>query len=166
MIGLKDSRQFFNQWESKPKPIAPCTRDFSRASSELQVIARNCDWFMGVIALVLVFRQSFENHSKQVLQIEFADCCLLRWSSTCLVFYLDHYRTRKFPTKPSKNKLEVALCFLVFCLLEWRKWGSPIGFFYPAIPTRISPQSRNPDGFYRLISIPSQQTQGLTIRFN
>ena len=49
-----------------------CTRDFSRASSELQVIARNCDWFMelsvpvvmvGVIALVLVFRQTFENRS-------------------------------------------------------------------------------------------------------
>ena len=34
---LKDSRQFFNQWEAKPKPIALCTRDFSRASSELQI---------------------------------------------------------------------------------------------------------------------------------
>ena len=73
VIGLKDWRQFFNQWQAKPNPIAPCTRDFSRASSELQVIARNCDWFMalffplwliGVIALVLVFRQSFENRSK------------------------------------------------------------------------------------------------------
>ena len=54
VIGLKDSRQFFNQWEAKPKPkpMAPCTRDFSRASSELQVIARNCDWFM---ALFIVF---------------------------------------------------------------------------------------------------------------
>ena len=31
VIGLEDSRQFFNQWEAKPKPIAPCTRDFSRA---------------------------------------------------------------------------------------------------------------------------------------
>ena len=29
VIGLKDSRQFFNQWDAKPKPIAPCTRDFS-----------------------------------------------------------------------------------------------------------------------------------------
>ena len=28
VIGLKDSRQFFNQWEAKPKPLAPCTRDF------------------------------------------------------------------------------------------------------------------------------------------
>ena len=72
VIGLKDSRQFFNQWESKPKPIAPRTRDFSRASSELQVIARNSDWFIAlsdpvVIGrsnwLVLVFRQSFENRS-------------------------------------------------------------------------------------------------------
>ena len=31
VIGLKDSRQFFNQWEAKPKPIAPCTRYLSRA---------------------------------------------------------------------------------------------------------------------------------------
>ena len=54
VIGLKDSRQFFNQWEAKPKPITPCTRDFSRASSELQVIATNCDWFMAMfVALVI-----------------------------------------------------------------------------------------------------------------
>ena len=64
-------------------------------------------------------------------------------------------------------------------------WGSPIGFFNPAILTRIFFQSRNPDGFYRLIPIPvltsaktilevpfqissqqTQQTQALTIRFN
>ena len=69
---LKDSRQFFNQCEVKPKPIAPCTRDFSRASSELQVIARNFYWFMALFVpvvigqsnyFVLVFRQSFENRS-------------------------------------------------------------------------------------------------------
>ena len=73
VIGLKDSRQFFNQWEAKPKPIAPCTRDFSRALSEFQVIARNYHWLIRcllllwlvrVIDLVLVFRQSFENRSK------------------------------------------------------------------------------------------------------
>ena len=60
----------------KTKTIAPCTRDFSRASGELQVIARNCDWFMelfvpvvigGSIALVLVFRQSFENRSTMII---------------------------------------------------------------------------------------------------
>ena len=28
VIGLKESRQFFNQLEAKPKPMAPCTRDF------------------------------------------------------------------------------------------------------------------------------------------
>ena len=50
VIGLKDSRQFFNQWEAKPNPIAPCTRDFSRASSEWQVLARNCDWFIALSA--------------------------------------------------------------------------------------------------------------------
>ena len=54
VIGLKDSRQFFNQWESKPKPFAPRTRDFSRASSELQVIARDCDWFMALFIPVVI----------------------------------------------------------------------------------------------------------------
>ena len=58
VIGLKDSCQFFSQWESKPKPIAPRTRDFSRASSELQVIARNCDWFIALFAPVVFGRSN------------------------------------------------------------------------------------------------------------
>ena len=72
MIDLKDSCQFLNQWEAKPKPIPPCTRHFSRALSELQVISRIVIgsslcllllWLVGVLALVLVFRHSFENRS-------------------------------------------------------------------------------------------------------
>ena len=72
MIGLKDSRQFFNRWEAKPKPIAPCTRDFSRALNKFQLLgivigSSRCLpllWLVGVlIVLVLVFRQSFENRS-------------------------------------------------------------------------------------------------------
>ena len=68
MIGLKDLRQFFNQCDVKPNPIAPCTRDFSRASSELQVIARNCDWFMALFVPVVIGRSNcfgfrFKNHS-------------------------------------------------------------------------------------------------------
>ena len=45
VIGLKDSRHFFSQWEAKPKPkpSAPCTRDFSCALSKFHIIARNCD---------------------------------------------------------------------------------------------------------------------------
>ena len=39
VIGLKISRHFFNQWEAKATPIAPCTRDFSRALSKLQFVA-------------------------------------------------------------------------------------------------------------------------------
>ena len=60
VIGLKESRQFFNQWEAKPKPKpnTPCTRDFSRASSELQVIARNCDWFIALPAPVVIGRSN------------------------------------------------------------------------------------------------------------
>ena len=40
--------------ESKPKPIAPRTRDFSRALSKLQAIARNCDWFIALPAPVVI----------------------------------------------------------------------------------------------------------------
>jgi len=58
VIGLKDSRQFFNQWEAKPKPIAPWMCDFSCASSELQVIARNCDWFIVLPAPVVIGRSN------------------------------------------------------------------------------------------------------------
>ena len=52
VIGWKFSRQFFNQWEAKP--IASCTRDFSRALSKLQVIDRSSDWFIATIACVVV----------------------------------------------------------------------------------------------------------------
>ena len=58
VIGLKDLRQFFNQWEAKPKPIAPCTRDFFRASGKLQIIARNCDWFMELFVPVVIGRSN------------------------------------------------------------------------------------------------------------
>ena len=60
VIGLKDSRQFFNQWEAKPKPkpIVPCTRHFSRALSELHAIARNFDWFIALSAPVVIGRSN------------------------------------------------------------------------------------------------------------
>ena len=56
VIGLKDSRQFFNQSEAKPKPIAPRTRDSSRALSELQVVARY--WFIALFVPVLIGRSN------------------------------------------------------------------------------------------------------------
>ena len=56
MIGLKESRQFFNQCEAKPRPIY--TRDFSCASSELQIIARNCEWFIALPAPVVIGRRN------------------------------------------------------------------------------------------------------------
>jgi len=59
VIGVKDSRQFFNQWEAKAKPIAPCARDFSRASSEFQVIARNSDWFMTLLDPVVIGQSDY-----------------------------------------------------------------------------------------------------------
>ena len=41
VITLIISREFFNQWEAKPN--IPCTRDFSRALSKLQVISINSE---------------------------------------------------------------------------------------------------------------------------
>ena len=58
MIGLKESRQFFSQWEAKPKPTAQCSRYFSRSSSELQVISRNCDWFISLFVPVVIGRSN------------------------------------------------------------------------------------------------------------
>ena len=59
VIGLRELRQFFNQWEAKPKQIAPCTSDFSRASSELQAIARNSDWFMAPFVPVVIGQSDY-----------------------------------------------------------------------------------------------------------
>ena len=71
MIGLKDSRQFFSQWDAKPKPIAPCTRDFSCALSESQIIARNCDWFIALPGCdwseKLIWFWFFDSHLKTAL---------------------------------------------------------------------------------------------------
>ena len=52
VIGLKISRQFFNQ--SETKPIAACTRDFSRALSKLQIISRDSDWFVALFSPVVI----------------------------------------------------------------------------------------------------------------
>ena len=85
VIGLKFLRQVFDQWESKP--IAPCTRDFSRALRESQVVDRDSDWLLALFApvvigrsyitLVLVLQQSFENRSNTV-------SCLGKWPCTVI----------------------------------------------------------------------------------
>ena len=58
VIGSKIWRQIFNQREEKSKPIAASTRDFSRALSKLQVIARNSDWFIALFAPVVIGRSN------------------------------------------------------------------------------------------------------------
>ena len=55
---LKISRQFFNQWEAKPKPIPLCTHGFSRALSKLHVIARNSDWLITLFPSVVIGRSN------------------------------------------------------------------------------------------------------------
>ena len=39
--------------------MAPCTRDFSRALNKLQVIARNCDWFIALFSPVVIGRSYY-----------------------------------------------------------------------------------------------------------
>ena len=45
-------------FQPKPKPIAPCARDISRALSNLQVIARNCDWLIAPFVPVVIGRRN------------------------------------------------------------------------------------------------------------
>ena len=52
VIGLKISRQFFNQ--SETKPIAACTRDFFHALSKLQIICGDSDWFIALFSPVVI----------------------------------------------------------------------------------------------------------------
>ena len=39
--------------------MTPCTRDFSRALSELQVIARKFDWFIALFSPVVIGRSNY-----------------------------------------------------------------------------------------------------------
>ena len=55
---LKRVAPVSNQLEAKPKPIPLCTRDISRASGELQIFARNCDWFMSLFVPVVIGRSN------------------------------------------------------------------------------------------------------------
>ena len=42
----------------KPKPIAPCARQSSRALRKLHIIARNSDWFMTLFLIVVIGRSN------------------------------------------------------------------------------------------------------------
>ena len=59
MIGLKISRQFFNQWEAKPKPIAPCRRHICLALRKFQLIRKNSHWFIALFAPVVIGRSNY-----------------------------------------------------------------------------------------------------------
>ena len=55
---LKRLAPVFQPMRRKTKTNPPCTRDFSRASSELQVIARNCEWLMELFVPVVIGRSN------------------------------------------------------------------------------------------------------------
>ena len=113
VIGLKESHQFFSQWEAKlkPKPIAACTRDFSRASSEFQIIARNCDWFIVLFVPVVIGRSNCFGFGFSTviwkplypsLQFDF------------LLLIIIHYRTIKLNHKQMKNILHIVVTTKIF----------------------------------------------------
>ena len=56
---LKYLASLFQPIRRKPRPIAPCTRDFSRALSKLQVISRKSDWFIAPFAPVVIGRSNY-----------------------------------------------------------------------------------------------------------
>ena len=69
---LKNLAPVFQPMRNKTKTndLPPYTRDFSRASRKLQVIARNADWFIALFGPIwLVFRQSFENRSDSKISL-------------------------------------------------------------------------------------------------
>ena len=75
VIGLKFSRQYFSQLEARPKPIATCTRDFSRPWVSymwllgILIGSSRCSlrlWLVGVITLIWLF----DSHLKTVLYKE------------------------------------------------------------------------------------------------
>ena len=51
VIGLKISRQFFNQWETKPKPIVPW---FLPSFEKVTVNCFNFDWFIALLSPVII----------------------------------------------------------------------------------------------------------------
>ena len=55
---LKRLAPVFQPMRSKTKTNRTRTRDFSRALSELQIIARNCDWFIVLFAPVVIGRNN------------------------------------------------------------------------------------------------------------
>ena len=63
-----------SDWLKRFAPVfqPPCTRDLSRASTVLHIVARNCDWFIALPAPVVIgfgfgFKKSFENRSHHSL---------------------------------------------------------------------------------------------------
>ena len=91
-IGLRDSRQFFNQWEAKPKPIAPCTRDFlsrfERVSGNRYefwlvhgAVCSCCDW-----SRWLFWFWFFDSHLKTALLFMYLLVCLFKDCHCFLLF--------------------------------------------------------------------------------
>jgi len=51
---LKRLVSVFQPMRSKTRTNRACMRDFSRALSKFQIIARNCDWLIEVFAPVVI----------------------------------------------------------------------------------------------------------------
>ena len=59
VIGQQNSLHFFNQWESKLKPILTWSDAFSRAWRRLHVFASNSDWSIALFTCVVIGRSNY-----------------------------------------------------------------------------------------------------------
>ena len=55
---MKTRASFSTNDKLNQNQITPCTRDSSRALTELQIIARKCDWFIALFAPVVIGRSN------------------------------------------------------------------------------------------------------------
>ena len=130
---------FFNWWEATPKAMAPCTRNFfSRALSQLQVISRNSDclimlflcllWLIGVITLILIFWQSFENHCDWYHDFSRLDCC--SFQSLCLLHWLSGTKKQHFQLKTVSHQVRTLLTLTKLFIQS----GSELNYWAISLP--------------------------------
>ena len=122
-------RKFFSQLEakSKPKPITPCTREFSRALSKLQVIVRYSDWFIALIAPVVIGQSfGFSTVSNRTVFKWLSQAITLRcWLKNIMLrgtgfsSYLKTSRIRKTTTTKLRQLLTPNVLFLTIHIGNW-----------------------------------------------
>ena len=100
VIGQQNLCYFFNQWETKPTPIATCMHTFSRVLCWLHGITSYFDWFIALFASVVI-GQSNRPFAVYYHMMQITPC----WRANCT---LGH---------PKQNNFQ--LNFLFFWMAHW-----------------------------------------------